>query len=184
MAFACYNPSRWLILEKNMRLLVVSCACWDRNMHLFNTFSHGSWYMNGGKHKTEWVTWELRNAEFQLGFQILPVSTLVSIWWHHHDFICALHALLVFWEKNFPASILCAVCFEKALIEMHLHYFIKNICTVCTASLLCMTLLMVLLCKSVDGHTKYDPYQGLGKSAIENWEMCKAICAKIQRIMR
>lgn len=67
---------------------------------------------------------------------------------------------------------------------MHLHYFIKNICTVCTASLLCMTLLMVLLCKSVDGHTKYDPYQGLGKSAIEIWEMCKAIGAKIQRIMR
>ena len=53
MVFACYNPSRWSILEKNMRLLVVSCACWDRNMHLFNTFSHGSWYMNGGKHKTE-----------------------------------------------------------------------------------------------------------------------------------
>ena len=30
------------------------------------------------RHKTEWVEWYLQNAEFQLDFLILPVSTLVG----------------------------------------------------------------------------------------------------------
>ena len=35
------------------------------------------------------------NAKFQLDFQILPISTIVSFWWCHHDVLWARFALVI-----------------------------------------------------------------------------------------
>ena len=43
-------------------------------------------HVNGGKHKTaELATWYRHNAKFQLDFQTLPDSTLVTLWWSHFN---------------------------------------------------------------------------------------------------
>ena len=44
------------------------CSCID-----------GKGHVNGEEHKTEWVTSIQPNAKFQLDFQILLISTLVSL---------------------------------------------------------------------------------------------------------
>ena len=77
--------------EKNMRYLwwsVHARTTISLVSYLFSWRMEYEWR----SHKTEWVTRLERNEKFQLDFQILPVSTLVSFWWHHHDDICALRA--------------------------------------------------------------------------------------------
>ena len=74
-------------LKTEVYALLVDCVCWDYNMQQFNTFSHGKWYMNGEKPKSEWVFWS-NNAKSQFDFQILPISTLVSFLLHYHEVIC------------------------------------------------------------------------------------------------
>ena len=61
----------------------------------------GIWMGRNGGETQNWVSYlipTLQNGKIQLDFQILPISTLVTHWWHHHD-ITYMPVLWVFWKK-------------------------------------------------------------------------------------
>ena len=61
---------------REFEVLAVNCACWERNVHQFKSFSHGGWYMymNGGNTNLSQLseTYEIQNFCLIFGLSQFP----------------------------------------------------------------------------------------------------------------